>query len=323
MNNEIRKAVRLSPELEDQTFEMQGDAIELLADGKNEAAEATIKAAWELLPEPKFNTSCSHTILCDYIEILTQIGKHEEAKTLLLAWINDLETSGYQVYETMPFILLGETFMYLNEIDQAKAQFNQAVKYGATKRDFSDKPNFYFEIAKKKLTANNEIAIFFDHEVRNQARPNTATITLTDEASEQIEDLSEQGNTYFDEEHYSTAIEVWQQALALIPHPQNTYAESQWLETSIGDAYFLNEEFELALQHFQNAKSNIEAFAYENPFIMLRLGQSLLECTQPEEAKEYLLRAYLLEGEEIFDNDDPKYLDFLKQQVDLTSPDEQ
>jgi len=317
MKNEIRKAFSLSSELEDQTFTMQCDALELLEEGKNNEAESLIRKTWDLLPEPKFNTSCSHTILCDYMEILTKIGKHHEAKPILLAWVNDVETSGYKIYETTPYILLGETFLYLNEIDNAKEQFYKAVKYGATKRDFSDKPNFYFDIAKKKLTDGNEIKSLFDNEVRNQSTIKTTTQELTDEVCEQIDDLSEQGNEYFEDENYTEAIQIWKQALAFIPQPQNVYAESQWLETSIGDAYFLMDDFTQALEHFQNAKNNIEANAYENPFIMLRLGQTLLENQQPNEAKEYQLRAYMFDGEEIFENDDTKYLKFLKQNVEL------
>ena len=140
---------------------------------------------------------------------------------------------------------------------------------------------------------------------------------LTDEICEQIEVLSEEGNDYAENEDYNEAIIVWKQALALIPDPQNSYSESQWLEASIGDAYFLLGDFQKALEHFWNAKSNIEENGYENPFIMLRLGQTLLENQEEEEAKEYLLRAYMLEGEEIFEEDDEKYFDFLKQNVAL------
>jgi tetratricopeptide (TPR) repeat protein len=317
MKNEIRQAHQLSPELEDKTFELQAEAFELLEDNKTKEAEATIKEAWNLLPEPKFNTSCSDTILCDLIEVLTRIGKYEEAKPILADWINDIETCGYKIYETTPFILSGENFLYLNRIEDAKEQFYKAVKYGATKRDFSDKPTFYFDIAKKKLTDDNEIKTLFENEVRNQTKQKETIQELSNEICDKIEELSEQGNEYIDEENYTEAIKVWTQALSLIPKPQNVYAESQWLETSIGDAYFLSQNFVKALEHFQNAKNNIEENAYENPFIMLRLGQTLFENQQTEEAKEYLLRAYMFEGEEIFENDDEKYFDFLKQNVEL------
>jgi len=319
MNNEIRRAHALPEALEDQTFDLQGEAWELLEAHKIDEALAKINQAWELLPEPKFNTSCSHVILCDLIPILNVAGKHLEAKKLSESWILDLKTSGYRIYETEPFILLGETFLYLKQIEEAKNAFEEAVKYGATKRDFSDRPNFYFEIAKKKLTDIDEIQKLFDDEIAQDAVaiPNKNTLELSDAISDQIEALSEEGNEFFDDEEYENAINIWKKALALIPQPQNTFAESLWLETSIGDAYFMLGDHENAMPYFLNAKGNIEENAYENPFIMLRVGQLYFEAGDFENAKEYLLRAYMFEGKEIFEGSKEKYFEFLQENVEL------
>ena len=147
----------MSEELEDQTFDLQVEAFGLLEEGKREEAVIMIKQARDLLQEPKFNTSCSHTILSDLAEILTTVGKHKEAEAMLESWIHDIETCGFKIYETTPYILLGNTYMHLNKMDNAKEQFYKAVKYGATKHDFSDYPAFYFEVAKNKITDNAEL----------------------------------------------------------------------------------------------------------------------------------------------------------------------
>ena len=44
---------------------------------------------------------------------------------------------------------------------------------------------------------------------------------------------------------------------------------------------------------------------------MLRLGQCSHELGK-EDAVEYLMRAYMLTGEEIFESDDEKYFDLIK-----------
>lgn len=44
---------------------------------------------------------------------------------------------------------------------------------------------------------------------------------------------------------------------------------------------------------------------------MLRLGQCAYELNK-EDYKEYLLRAYMLAGEEIFEADDEKYFESIK-----------
>lgn len=137
------------------------------------------------------------------------------------------------------------------------------------------------------------------------------------EISEQIDELSEIGNELYDDGDYEGAIGVWEDALELVPDPQNTYAESQWLETSIGDAYFLLGEDGLALEYFLKAKRNIDANAYENPFLLLRLGQTHLDAGQPDAATQFLLSAYMLEGKELFEEEDEKYFQFLESQVGL------
>lgn len=73
---------------------------------------------------------------------------------------------------------------------------------------------------------------------------------LSEEIINQIEELSEDGNDLFDDEDYEGAIIIWKKALALIPEPQNLYSETVWLETSIGDAYFMMEDNGNAHKHF-------------------------------------------------------------------------
>lgn len=140
---------------------------------------------------------------------------------------------------------------------------------------------------------------------------------LSEEIIDQIEDLSGEGSDLFEDEEYEQAITLWKTALALIPQPQNNYSETLWLETSIGDAYYMMEDQKTAHEHFLRAKSNISENPYESPFLMMRLGQSYLDHNNTEEAIQYLLRAYAMEGEDIFEYEDEKYLKFLGENVDL------
>ena len=134
---------------------------------------------------------------------------------------------------------------------------------------------------------------------------------LDNTVQEEIEALSAQGSDLFDDGDFTQAIAKWEAALTLIPHPQNTYAESQWLETAIGDAYFCHERFSLAVEHLLRARSNVEANPFESPFLMLRLGQPCYQLKRFEEAKLYLLQAYMYAGEELFEDEDDCYLPFI------------
>ena len=140
---------------------------------------------------------------------------------------------------------------------------------------------------------------------------------LTQERSERLDELAEAGNAFCDTEEYEKALEVWETALKLIPEPRNAYGESMWFEASIGYLYFLWEEYETALGYFDRARGNLSGQGYGNPFVMLMLGETCLELGDESNAVEYLLRAYMLEGPEVFEGENEKYFDFLKERVDL------
>jgi hypothetical protein len=53
-----------------------------------------------------------------------------------------------------------------------------------------------------------------------------------------------------------------------------------------------------------------------NPFLRLRLGQCMYELGETDEAANWLAGAYLLEGKELFSQDDPKYLEFIKSRLE-------
>ena len=127
-----------------------------------------------------------------------------------------------------------------------------------------------------------------------------------------IDDYAEEGNSLFDQGKMDEAIDIWVQGLKTLPEPLNAQSEAVWFQTSIGDAYFLQEKYDKAYEWIFEAKSNLYGDGYSNPFVMMRLGQSALEIGKTEEAREYLLRAYMFEGEDIFSEEDEKYLNCIR-----------
>ena len=55
--------------------------------------------------------------------------------------------------------------------------------------------------------------------------------------------------------------------------------------------------------------------AIGNPFIHMRLGQSQFELGNMDRAADELARAYLQEGLAIFEDEDPKYVAFIKSKL--------
>lgn len=145
---------------------------------------------------------------------------------------------------------------------------------------------------------------------------------LTEELSEEIQakmdELAQKGNQLENEGRLAEAVQVWQEGLALIPEPQQFYGQTVWFLAAIGDVYFQQGEYVLAHECFDKARGNVTGAGYGNPFIMLRLGECCLEIGDEKNALEYLLRAYMFEGKDIFDSDDEtKYFEFLRTHIDL------
>lgn len=73
---------------------------------------------------------------------------------------------------------------------------------------------------------------------------------------------------------------------------------------------FLQEAYEHSKAAFSDAMHCPNALG--NPFIHLRLGQSQYEPGNMQRAADELARAYMGAGKDIFQEDDPKYFEFLK-----------
>ena len=131
----------------------------------------------------------------------------------------------------------------------------------------------------------------------------------------QILEYSSKGEKYFDQQQFDKAISEYEKALALVPSPQSDWDASTWLNTALGDSYFLNKEYEPALNYFYNAFSGPNAI--DNPFINMRIGQCLFELNNLEKSEDYFLKAFMLDGEKVFRADGKKYLNYMKKKYDL------
>lgn len=146
---------------------------------------------------------------------------------------------------------------------------------------------------------------------------------LTPEVKEKLDEYAEKGNQLEQDGKYDEAVQAWQEGLRLIPEPQQFYGETIWFLAAIGDVYFQKGMYAQAHECFDKARGNLTGDGYANPFIMLRLGECCLEMGDEKNALEYLIRAYMMEGKEIFEPDESgeddgtKYFEFLRTHIDL------
>ena len=143
--------------------------------------------------------------------------------------------------------------------------------------------------------------------------PRTMT-ELSDETHERIQKLSADGDALAEAGRYSDALTNYWAAWDLLPEPQKDWEAATWLLTAIGDANFLSGDFTAGrdnLTHAMHCPGGIG-----NPFIHLRLGQCQFELGNKDRAVDELARAYMAEGHQIFDDQDPKYLAFVKTKLE-------
>jgi len=136
---------------------------------------------------------------------------------------------------------------------------------------------------------------------------------LPDAIADRVDDLSEKGNSQLDDDgDWNGAILTWRQALELLPEPKTVWDAWVWLNASIGDAARRGGDLQTARQALLDAMKNFGGAT--NPFILLRLGQTLVDLQDTKNGIDHLLRAYMLEGAEVFEDDGSDYLALLRDQ---------
>jgi tetratricopeptide (TPR) repeat protein len=110
--------------------------------------------------------------------------------------------------------------------------------------------------------------------------------------------------------HYDDALAEYRRAWAMIPSPRRRWSDSAWILGAFADAYFLSGRRDLARAAIDRAMAC--PGGSEQPFLHLRLGQILLDAGDPDGAAAALARAYWDAGEDVFVNEDERYLTFLK-----------
>lgn len=132
-----------------------------------------------------------------------------------------------------------------------------------------------------------------------------------------MEAFCEAGDNYAAQEAYGKALDAYWNAFDLIPEPKTNWEASTWVLTAIGDANFYLKDFEAGRDNLSNCMHCPGGIG--NPFIHLRLGQCQLELGNKDRAADELTRAYALEGEQIFADENPKYFSFLKKKIKIES----
>ena len=142
---------------------------------------------------------------------------------------------------------------------------------------------------------------------------------LSEELHSRIQVLCANGDEHAEARNFAEALKAYWTAWDLIPEPKTNWEASTWVLAAIGDANFLGQDYEAGRDNLSNAMSCPGAIG--NPFLHLRLGQCQFELKELDRAADELMRAYMGAGPDIFKDQDPKYIEFLKTRAkDIETP---
>lgn len=124
----------------------------------------------------------------------------------------------------------------------------------------------------------------------------------------QVTEIAQDAESLFDQAQYVNAVEHYLSAIQLLPEPKSQWEAYTWLAVGIVDALFLSGKFLESIEWCEHLYRVESPGALQNPFLRLRAGQNYFEIGDVEKSRASLIGAYMLEGSEIFDADDQKYL---------------
>ncbi|MCX2477844.1 hypothetical protein OQY15_02005 [Pedobacter sp. MC2016-15] len=293
---------------EEEAFFDQIDQVYVLAESdQTEEAEELLLEIESAIPDPKENCSVGAIMLDSIYAFYEQTGQLEKALPFFLKETGFLQDKSKteEVKNIVHFITTGSIYYALQDLDHARVYFKTAYKLGSKKVFADSHPDFLF-IA---LAADEDFEDFKRNFVPAEDGDDEQD-ELTDEQQSLMDEYCEKGNAEMDDENYAVAADWFTKAYAVLPDPKEDWEASGYITASLGDALFNEGKFAEAKEQLLIAH---EFYSGEesNPFVLLRLGEAYYELGDEKAALEYLLKAYEMEGAQLFE-DDKKYLKFLK-----------
>jgi len=300
-----------SPEEEEVFFDRIDQVFVLAEAGKTAEAEELLLEIEASVPDPKESSSVGAILLDGIYSFYEQQGEPEKALPYFLTETEYLQEKMKDGKINHPghFITTGSIFYAEEDLDKARKYFGLAYQSG-TKTVFEDyNPDFLY----MALATDAEFDEFKSNFVPLADQEQDE---LTDEQQDLLDQYCEQGDAEMEDEHFMAAAELFRKAYAILPDPKEEWEASGYITASLGDALFSAGKFDEALGQLQIAHAFYSSGEQPNPFVLLRLGETLFELGDEKQALVHLLKAYQMEGQQLFE-DDKKYLKFLKKHHQL------
>ncbi|NLE97993.1 MAG: hypothetical protein GX596_08400 [Propionibacterium sp.] len=296
---------RLDSSMEAVLDQLMGDAGTAQRDGDLAACIAKLGQAWDLVPEPKLQWDYYGQILSlEASKACIEHGVLAEA-AVWVERLDDAYAPHSEASRPMVDFVKAKLYYRAGERDLAHAYFDAIYKVSG-KRAFRGEPDEYYEFYTSYSPGREEPTMpvgAAGWEVR-VPEPGVGEVleVLGDDVHAEIVRLLGEGDNYMDLDAPQAAAEQYVAAIELLPQPYTQWEAALMLTVALGDAC-------LALTQYAEAEESLR-IALRSPdgtgngYVWLRLGDALRGQDRDGEALEAYTSAYMLEGEELFEDED-------------------
>lgn len=134
---------------------------------------------------------------------------------------------------------------------------------------------------------------------------------------DKIMKLYKQGERNEEKCEYEKAFNKYEKAFHMIPENIEEYDISSLILVSMGDIRLLQENYSDAKNYYFDAMNCTDGIS--NPYILFNLGKCFYLQNNFERAQEYFIRTYMMDGRNLFCDDNKKYFQFIEELVSKDS----
>lgn len=270
-------------EFDNLIFKIRCKSVSKFEEGAYEEGWKLCMEAWDMLPEPKYRQSESWFVVINIVKYGIETKRFEYAEKFLgLLFICAL----HRVDSGEREFWAGRLAYEKGDMDIAKELFTLSLEKSEGYGIITRKENRIYKelVQRKRKTAKSKSKLPADK-------------------------LIDKADKLWDKGKYEEAEELYLQGLEKIDDLEGDDVEDYYRNAygGLGDCCFRRKEYENAKNYFMDAYN----YDYSNPYINMRIGECYVFLDDEEKAKEYLLRAYMMAGEDVFEGNEP-FLDIIK-----------
>jgi tetratricopeptide (TPR) repeat protein len=250
---------------------------------------------WNNVPEPKLEQNFSYHLIYELFYLFLKLKRFEEAKI----WLEQFEGFNYKKadrYDGGEFeIAKGNYLWETNKPEEAILSWGLADK--KTKGQC-------FRSVQAQLAKS-----IYKKTGKKCESPSNKKPKIT---KKEIKKICELGSEHMEKNAFTEAESCFTKALELLPDPASDHEFYHWIMASLGDACLSQNKLKESENHLLEATKGM----VDNPYVWLQLGRTYRLQSKTKKATDSLMRAYMIEGEEIFEDSQDDF-DFLKSKVKL------